>query len=181
MRGALLVVALIACDSGEKKKPPEGNVTKVTAEGKVTVTPTVIMYGRVEVTYDCHHSNLPWSKGGSVRNMKWDLMAKTLEVVAYEYGDPTADPVAPEGQAKPHPERKPVVTPLSEARAKEIGDAVLEAVAGGSYKPEHPVPEGTPCTLTIRDEQREWLKLEKAYTKQRDAASDLVIVLTKPS
>ena len=146
----LALVAALGCDAGDKRKPKK-----------------IIPVGPYIVLYECSHSMEPWGRGGAVRNIKVDLAAKQQELLDYEYsGEPTPTP---------EPEHKPVVTPLTDSRVAAIQSAVVAALSGGPYKQELPVPEGTPCTLTIRDTTaRELLRLEKAYTKEPDAASELV-------
>lgn len=155
----LALVAALGCDAGDKKSKPVITVNR----------------SEVVVAYECSHSNAPFGPGGSVRNVTFDLGAKTQEVLAYEYEDPTL-----ERPGTPKPKHEPVVTSLTDERVREIVGAVTKALQHAPYKPEYPVPEGTPCTLTIRDATGERLELEKAYTKEPDAASELVKVLVGP-
>ena len=58
-----------------------------------------------------------------------------------------------------------------------INAAVEKVLRGGPYKPEYPVPEGTPCTLVIQANGKEVFKLEKAATDNPDDVSELVRTL----
>lgn len=161
-RAIVIAFALVACDQGAKKSAGTGSATA----GKA------VPAGPYVVHFDCFHSDQPFGPGNQVRNASWDLGAKTMSVVAYEYNSdapPAADAV-----------HAPVVTPLPPDKVTQIETAVVAVLKGGPYKPEYPVPEGTPCTLRITAGGTEVMKLEKADVQQDDAATDLVKSLNAP-
>lgn len=154
MRTALvLVLALAACDKGEKPKKP-------------------IVAGPYVVHYDCFHSDAPFGKGSQYRNQAFDLGAKTYTRQFYERSGETEGSDQPEAPIPP-PETKL----LAADRVTAINAAVEKVLRGGPYKPEYPVPEGTPCTLVISAGTKELFKIDKAAADEPDAVSELVRTL----
>jgi hypothetical protein len=145
----VVLVAAAACDQGKKSDKP--------------IRP--IPVGPYVVHYDCFHSNEPFGKGSQYRNATYDLGAKTFSSQAWELKGEVGEPNVPPA---------PTVTPLDPSRTAQILAAVQEVLRGGPYKPEYPVPEGTPCTLKIVADGREVFTLEKAATENKDAVSDLL-------
>jgi hypothetical protein len=144
-----LIVLVAACDRGEKPIKP--------------VPP-----GPYTVRYDCFHSNQPFSKGSQYRNQSFDLGARTYTRQFYELtGEESTQPELP----------PPETRPLAGDRVTSINAAVEKVLRGGPYKPEYPVPEGTPCTLLISAGPKELFKIEKAEADEPDAVSELVRTL----
>ena len=152
MRTALLLILLAACDKGEKPKRS-------------------IASGPYVVHYDCFHSDAPFGTGEQFRNQSFDLGAKTYSRQFYEQsgGDVTHEAPPP----PPPPETKP----LADGHVAKINAAVEKVLRGGPYKPEYPVPEGTPCTLVITKGDQELFKIDKAAADEPDAVSELVRTL----
>ena len=153
MRTALLLIVLAACDKGEKPK-----------KAKVG--------GPYVVHYDCFHSDAPFGKGSQYRNQAFDLGAKTYTHQFYERSGEVDAPDKPEPPIPP-PETKP----LADDHVAKINAAVEKVLSGGPYKPEYPVPEGTPCTLVINAGTKEVFKIDKAAADEPDAVSELVRTL----
>lgn len=152
MRTALLLLIVIAaCDKGEKPKKP-------------------IAHGPYVVHYDCFHSDAPFGKGSQYRNQAFDLGAKTYTRQFYEKTGET-----PEQPDQPPP--PPETHPLANDHVVKINAAVEKVLRGGPYKPEYPVPEGTPCTLVINAGDKEVFKIDKAAADEPDAVSELVRTL----
>jgi hypothetical protein len=150
MRSLLLILLLaVGCDKGERSK------TQLKA----------IPPGPYTVRYDCFHSNEPFGKGSQTRNQAFDLGARTYTRHFYEQVE-----VSNEVRPLPPPETQP----LSGDRVTAINAAVEKVLRGGPYKPEYPVPEGAPCHLVISSGPKELFKIDKAYTKEPDAVSELV-------
>jgi hypothetical protein len=150
---AILLLAAASCD-GKKATPSK------------PITP-----GPYTVRYDCFHSDQPFGKGSQYRNQSFDLGARTYTRQFYELSgeDPGPEPAPP----PPPPETKP----LAADRVTAINAAVEKTLRGGPYKPEYPVPEGTPCTLVILAGDKELYKIEKAAADEPDAVSELVRTL----
>jgi hypothetical protein len=146
-----LLLALAACDKGEKPKKP-------------------IVAGPYVVHYDCFHSDAPFGKGSQYRNQAFDLGAKTYTRQFYERSGDT-----PEQPDQPPP--PPETQPLADDHVTKIHAAVERVLRGGPYKPEYPVPEGTPCTLVIDAGTKEVFKIDKAAADEPDAVSELVRTL----
>jgi hypothetical protein len=156
MRIAVWIVLVIGCDAGAP--PPR--------------TQKAVPAGPYVVHYDCFHSDQPFGTGSQYRNVAYDLGAKKVTLVAWETkGNDMAAP--PPAEAPPPP--TPVVSELGAAHVARMEEAVGKVLRGGPYKPEYPVPEGTPCTLRIEAAGTEVFKLEKADTTEKDAASELVL------
>ena len=157
MRAVLWTVLALGCDAGAPA--PKKTTTKPIAPGPYVVH------------YDCFHSDEPFGHGTQSRNTTYDLGRKTVTLLAWETkGDELA---APPDQ-KPSEPPKPVVSELGSAHLARLEAAVAKVLSGGPYKPEYPVPEGTPCTLLVEAAGAEVFKLEK------DAATDLVLALAGP-
>jgi hypothetical protein len=152
----LIVLAAAACDRGKKATPP----------------PKPIAPGPYTVRYDCFHSDQPFGNGSQYRNQSFDLGARTYTRQFYEL---TGDEPPPDKPEPPPP--PPETKPLAAERVAAINAAVEKVLRGGPYKPEYPVPEGTPCTLVILSGDRELYKIEKAAADEPDAVSELVRTL----
>ena len=150
MRLAFVLLVLVAgCDKGAKPGKP-------------------ITAGPYTVRYDCFHSNEPFGKGSQYRNQSFDLGARTYTRHYYELtGEESEKPQLP----------PPETRPLAGDRVTAINAAVEKVLRGGPYKPEYPVPEGTPCTLLISAGPQELFKIEKADADEPDAVSELVRTL----
>ena len=123
--------------------------------------------GPYVVEYNCFHSDMPWGKGSQFDNRSYDLAAKKATAVAGR------DDGVPKPEPAPAP--KPVVTKLSDERVQKLAAAVAKVLAGGPYAPELPVPEGSPCRLTIYgDKHAVAFAIDKAYTRQADDVTALV-------
>lgn len=176
MRRALLLVTVVAaCDQGVKKEAVAepgsgaGSGSAVTSGPIGVSTVKFVPPGPYVVRYDCFHSDQPFGPGNQVRNQSFDLGTKLHTLVEYQYsGEPPAN--GPD-DASVH---APVVSPLSDPRVAMLERAAIAVLRGGPFKPEYPVPEGTPCELAISAGGTEVFKLEKAGTQEKDAASDLV-------
>ena len=141
MRRALsIVLLLIGCDQGVKKAPHD-------PDKRVPPGPYVIRY-------DCFHSDQPFGPGNQIRNQSFDLGRKVRTTLAYEY---SSDPLPAGASAVP---RVPVDAPIADDKVKRLEAAVVKVLSGGPYKPEYPVPEGTPCDLAISAAGTEVFKLE---------------------
>lgn len=147
---ALLLGLVASCDKGSKPGKP-------------------IPPGPYTVRYDCFHSDQPFGKGSQYRNQAFDLGARTYTRQFYELSG------EPEDESLPVP--SPETHALAADRVTAINAAVEKVLRGGPYKPEYPVPEGTPCTLTIQAAGKELIKIEKAAADEPDAVSDLVRTL----
>ena len=159
-----LVLVLAACQ--QKSASSE---TATTSGSGNTTAPKTLPEGPYIIKYDCSHSNQPFGEGGSVSNRSFDLKAGTLTVLAYEYHDPSKLPPGTK-----EPEHTPQVVPLSTQVIAKLDHAAKRVLAGGPYKPEYPVSEGTPCHLSIDANGKQLFAIDKAYTNQADAVTDLV-------
>jgi hypothetical protein len=147
---ALVLVVVAACDKGSKPGKP-------------------IPPGPYTVRYDCFHSDQPFGNGSQYRNQAFDLGARTYTRQFYELtGEPTDESL---------PIPAPETRPLAADHATKINAAVEKVLRGGPYKPEYPVPEGTPCTLLIQAAGKELFKIEKAAADNPDEVSELVRTL----
>ena len=154
VRTALAVLlVLTACDRGEKPKKP-------------------IAAGPYVVHYDCFHSDAPFGKGSQYRNQAFDLGARTYTSQFYERSGDVEAPDKPEPPIPP-----PVTKALADDHVVAINAAVEKVLRGGPYKPEYPVPEGTPCTLEITANDKQVFKIDKAAADEPDAVSELVRTL----
>jgi hypothetical protein len=120
--------------------------------------------GPYTVRYACLHKDEPFGNDWQSRDQSFDLGARTFTQQSFERSD----------EVPPPPETRP----LAADRVVAINAAVEKVLSGGPYKPEFPVPEGTPCTLTITGPGGKSLfKIEKAAAENPDAVSDLVSTL----
>lgn len=147
MRHALLlVITVAACDQGAKKK--------------------IVPPGPYIVRYDCFHSDQPFGAASSVRNLSFDLGAKTVTTLTYAYQSPLgADAPSPYG---------PTVSPLLDPTPAMLEAAVIKVLRGGPYRPEYSASKDRPCELAISAGGVEVFKLAKAALHEQDAATDLV-------
>jgi hypothetical protein len=127
--------------------------------------------GPFVVAYDCSHSNMPFGPGGWSRSQSANLATHEWTLLEITTTTNTPTPTPP-----PPPE--PTVKPMSVDVVAKLQHAVDAVLAGGPYKPEYPVPEGTPCTLTIKnaDTGATVFTLAKADTALHDAVSDLIVL-----
>jgi hypothetical protein len=168
-----LVLALCACQqksqpqaAGSSAPPPPGDAS----------TARAVPPGPYVVAYDCFHSDMPFGKGAQTNNRSYDLGARTLTSLSYALkGDEDEHPPRP-GDVDPR-KTPPTITVITPEHAAQIDAAVVRVLAGGHFEPENPVPEGTPCTLTITANGKQLFTIEKAYTKQADAVTALVQAL----
>jgi len=141
------------------------------ADPAMRAVPRPVPAGPYLVAYDCSHSNMPFGKGGWSRSTSLDLAKRawtTLEVTST--GDEDDLPVA-----TPPPPPRPTVSAASPAVADKIAAAVDKMLAGGPYRSEWPVSEGTPCTLAITTPAgAEVYRIDKAYNVEKDAVNDLI-------
>lgn len=139
-----------------------------TSEGQLVVR-DVVPPGEMQryvprfiIDYDCARNT---SDGSWQRNTRFDLAAKTRDVVESVLRDGTLE------------ESNPVVTKLTDERVTDIHAAVLVVLSWPGYKAENLGPNGTACALTIRSPYGTQLQLMKSDTKEPDAVSALVKVL----
>jgi hypothetical protein len=151
----LWIIALIACTRAADAKP-------------APVVRTLALA--------CSHSDMPFGRGSESNTTSYDLTAATR--TTDERTSPGEDdPDRPPDKGKPPVKatHKHTVTKLAPARVSVLRAAANDAVAGGRYKDEYPVPEGTTCILTIADPNgTRLLKVEKSNPKIDDAATRLV-------
>lgn len=185
----MAAVVLAACSSkadkpkDEVREPPppppprDAPPVAVDADPRMTAVPQPVAPGPYAVAYDCMHSNMPFGKGGWYRNQSADLANN--EWALLEVTDPGDDDQPPKPNAPPPPVPEPTITPVSVPVSAKLGGAIDRVLAGGPYRAEYPVPEGTPCTLTIRttgDNAATVFAIEKADTAEHDAVSDLIVL-----
>jgi hypothetical protein len=177
MRAALVLVVAFACDAGEKSPPKRTPVPDpVTTQSKDAAQP--VKAEPYVIHYDCFHSDMPFGDGSQYRNLTVDLGAKTRTLDAWELtGHENDKPPEPPDYGPPKVEHHPEVSPLGPEWIARIETAVAAVLRGGPFKPEFPVPEGTPCDLVIELNGKKLFELEKAYTKENDAATRLVEAL----
>lgn len=160
MRIAVWLVIAIGCDAGAPTPKKASDTPK-----------TPVPAGPYVVHYDCFHSDLPFGPGSQHRNLTYDLGIKKVTLLEWQTKGEVEE-LRPD--TKPPEPPKPVVTDLSPRHVAALETAVVNVLRGGPYNPEYPVPEGTPCTLRIEASGKEVFKLEKAYTKEKDAPTALI-------
>jgi hypothetical protein len=198
----MLLVLVTSCDAGEKPAkhaeqkqavpPPvvlDASVPVASDAANVVVSVDDVRatpVGPYVVHYNCFHSNAPFGPGEQYRNTTWDLGAGTVSYQAWETNEGAAQPDVPEppqpARKKPAPVApklppKPTVSKMPADRVKAAEAAVIEVLRAGELKPEYAVPEGTPCTLQIDTGGKAIFTLEKAFQKEKDAATALLQAL----
>lgn len=136
--------------------------------------------GPYHIRYSCFHSDQPFGPGEQQSELVIDLGAKTRSLLETSRTD--APGATPPPRVAPPPDAAPVptVTRLSDATAAAIASAAQRVLAGGPYKPELPVPEGTSCTLSITQaDGAKLFEIDKSRTEQADAVSELVQALDR--
>jgi hypothetical protein len=180
MRVVPALALVIACDAGEKRPTSSTSGSQQAGSQLTAAVVKPVPPGPYVVRYNCFHSDMPFGKGAQHRDLTVDLAAKTWTLDAWELtGEEGNGPPPPPGQ-QPAPEgpvHEPEVAVINVDSVAKVEAAVVAVLRGGPFKPEHPVPEGTSCVLLIEANGARLFELEKAYTKENDAATDLVKAL----
>ncbi len=157
----VVFVVLAACDSGTPQQTVVKTVAKDTknasdasdasdASGGNTHDAALVdakpPSGPYVVKHICSHSNLPFSKGGNLREVTVDLGAKTETILAYTYPDTSGPRAAGTPEWSPPP---PTVTRLGATRLATVEADVDKVLRGGPFKQVNAVPEGISCSLQI--------------------------------
>src|SRR5262245_1842460 len=158
-----VIVALAGCSKREAQ--PAGDTKPL--DPSMVAVPKPVPPGPYVVAYDCFHSNQPFGEGSWSKSSSADLGA--MQWTWLEVTRTTDDP-----QPNEPPPPQPTTAPVSAASAATLNAAIAKIFAGGPYKNEYAVPEGTPCTLSITAGGKKVFQIDKAFTNEKDAVNDLV-------
>lgn len=170
MRYALLVL-LLGCTKAEQAKPSQGS-------SDVAVAPPTKPVAKIR--WGCFHSNMPWGNGQQSWTVLYDLDAATVT------RDIDETPNTPDGVAPPPitddagdgGKHEHTTKPLSPDVVASLRTGAAKVLAKAPYKPEYPVPEGTPCTLELLGAgDASLLRVDKADHKEPDAANAFIQTL----